>query len=157
MFWHVLAVALLVLLLRLGIPETSAWSAARAQRRAGDKTLASRNSAIRDLFKRPYVAPFLALLVYYALGFLVANTAGQFGFYMVVNYTGTTIAEASAIGLVTYPVLLASYAIFVRVVDGKNRFMYFTICSVLFVVGVAIPFIFGFTFLTLSSPAWRPE
>ncbi len=150
MFAHVGVVALVVLLLRLTIPESDSWSAAHDERRSGASTLRARRAGVRDVLReRTYLLPFLALLGFYALTNLAANTAGQYGTYVAVNVGGLSVQLWSVVNLIALPVgaLLALW--FARASDGRHRMAYFIIGAVAYTVDFAIPAVFGFSLITL--------
>ena len=72
---------------------------ARSGRR-GIHTERAEHVSIRDLLRTPYLIPFIALLVFYPLVNLAANTGGQFGTYLWVNTAGATVEFAARVGLV---------------------------------------------------------
>lgn len=148
LFAHVGVVAAIVLLARLSIPESSVWLAAREERAKGLHTVRASQAGVRALFAKPYRAPLIVLVVFYSLVNLAANTAGQFGTYMLVNYAGLDVSSASLFGLISMPVLMLSYFWFMRIADGPRRFRYFTIGAVLYVVSLLVPVIFGFSAMT---------
>src|SRR5699024_11520116 len=94
MFGHVGIVALSVLLFRLTIPESSIWADARQERESGAGTVRAQRVSIKDvLSQRIYLIPFIALLLFYTLTNIGANTNGQFGTYVAVNVVGISRSE----------------------------------------------------------------
>lgn len=151
-YGHVALAALVVLLLRLAIPESKPWKDARDERRAGAATMRAQTAAIRDLFtQRRYALPFVSLLAFYALTNLAANTKGQFAMYVAVNVVGISVQLNSLIGLCGYPFSLLLAAWFMRVVDGRLRIPFFAVGAVCFVAGFLIPAIFGFSLVTIIA------
>ncbi|RXZ70310.1 MFS transporter [Agromyces albus] len=148
LFGHIAVVALVVLIARLPIPESSIWLAARAERRAGVDTIRADRARVADLFRSPYLVPVLALAVFYSLVNLGFNTYGQFGTYLLVNVAGTDVSTASILGLVVIPVGFLGAIWFMRVVDKRYRFVYFRIGAVLTLAAMLVPAIFGFTTIT---------
>ncbi|MCC2591863.1 MFS transporter [Tessaracoccus sp. OS52] len=145
---HLVVISVLVLIARLWIPESDVWLRARAERASGAPTLRARNSTVRELLGSRYRAPFLALIVFYALVNLSANTAGQFGTYLLVNEAGTDVSTASSISLLIFPVSIAAMLVFLKVADSRRRFSFFTFGAVLYVASLLVPAIFGFTVTT---------
>lgn len=145
---HLAVVALLVLVARLSIPESEVWLRARADRAAGIHNVRAENAAVRQLFGSRYRAPFLALIVFYALVNLSANTAGQFGTYLLVNEAGTDVSTASSISLLIFPVSLIAMMFFLKVADSPRRFAFFTFGAVMYIGSLLVPAIFGFTVTT---------
>ncbi|MBF6440219.1 MFS transporter [Nocardia cyriacigeorgica] len=122
LYTHIAAVALIVLLLRLRVPESAQWVGRRfAAVDNGGVTM----SVLRDLFRPPYLAPFVALTLFYSMTNLAANTKGQFGTYMYVKVAGSTVQVASAIGLAMQAVSIGLALLFMRVVDGPHRMRWY--------------------------------
>ncbi|WP_458117251.1 MFS transporter [Arthrobacter sp. D2-10] len=149
-FGHVTVIALIVLLLRLTIPESSVWTTAREEKGAGAHTVRAERSGLKDVVsQRLYLVPFLALIAFYALTNLAANTTGQFGAYIAVNVVGLSVQLFSIIGLLSIPVGVLFSLWFMRIADTKYRMNYFLVGGVAFVVAYAIPAVFGFSLTTL--------
>lgn len=153
LFAHIGIVALLVLVGRLTIPESESWIAARAERRAGIPTVRADRARIGELFRGPYLVPFAALIVFYALTNLVANTSGQFGAYIVVTFGGATVGQAALAALPAVPVAVLGYLWFMRIADGPHRFRYFQIGAVLMVLAKLVVIVFGLNLVTYSVGA----
>lgn len=145
---HLGVVALLVLVGRFTIPESPVWLAAQEERRSGVRTVRADKGSVRDLFGPRYRAPFLALIIFYALVNLAANTAGQFSTYLLVNVAKVDVSAASSLGLIAIPIGLIGYLWFMRIADGTHRFVYFTVGAALYVVAQLVPAIFGYTATT---------
>jgi MFS transporter, SP family, inositol transporter len=149
-FGHVSVVALIVLLLRLTIPESSTWTIADQEKRAGAHTVRAERSGLKDVFsQRIYLVPFLALIAFYSLTNLAANTTGQFGAYIAVNVVGVSVQLFSIIGLLSIPVGVVFSLWFMRIADTKYRMHYVLIGGIAFVVAYGIPAVFGFSLTTL--------
>ncbi|WP_433675585.1 MFS transporter [Microbacterium gorillae] len=151
LFAHIGVVAALVLLGRLTIPESATWREARTATRAG-KASAER-ARVRDLLRPPFVVPFLALLAFYALTNLVANTSGQFGTYIVVTYGGATVGQAALIALPMVPVAVLGYLWFMKIADGPRRFLYFQVGAVLMIASKLLVVIAGLNLVTYAVSA----
>ncbi|MEU3653369.1 MFS transporter [Streptomyces sp. NPDC032161] len=149
MYGHIVVVALLLLLLRLGIPESPYWLKARDERRRGIATNRAERVHFAELFKTPYAKPFIALLVFYCLTNLAASTGGMFGTYIAVNVVGISVELNSRLGLLTFPLGLIGGALFMKLVGTRHRMTLFGIGAVLFVSAYAIPAVFGFSLTTL--------
>lgn len=116
-FGHIAVVSLLVLLARLTISESRIWRLARQEKVAGVRTIRAQRSQFRDLLRGPYLPPFAGLLIFYSLTNLAANTNGQFGPYVLVNFAGLSISEASGVLFISLPLVLAGllwYALIAR-------------------------------------------
>jgi len=151
LFGQVGIVAALVFLARLTIPESPFWLAARDERRRGVVTVRADRASVRDLLRKPYVGPFVALLIFYALTNVGANTGGQFGTYLAVNVAGIPVQLNSAIGLASFPIGLLAGLWFMRIVDGKRRMTYFVFGAVVLLLGYLTPAVLGFSLPTIIA------
>lgn len=148
MFAHVGVVALIVMVARFGIPESVEWTDARDIQKTSAS--AGRHIArLRDLLKKPYLVPFLALLVFYPLTNLAANTNGQFGAYMFVNVAGTSVTFFSTLSLGVTFLGIMFVLLFMRVVDGQHRIAWYRAGAVCGILGFTVPAVFGVTLPTL--------
>lgn len=143
LFLHVAAVATVVLLLRLRIPESARWLAARAERTRGVATVRADRASVRDLLRAPYAGPFVALVVFLSLTNLVANTSGQFATYLLVNYGGESVSTAALVGLPSLPVYVVGMLWFMRVADRPVRLRYFRVGALFFVAAPLVNALFG--------------
>jgi inositol transporter-like SP family MFS transporter len=143
MFCHVAVTAAAVMLARLTIPESEAWLTARASSVPG-----VRKGHVRELLGPAHRAPFLALITFYSLTNLSANTIGQFGSFLLVNVAGLDVRAASALALPFLPLGIVGTFWFMAIADGRRRFTYFTVGAVLMVLGNVIPAVFGLTVAT---------
>lgn len=153
LFGHIGVVALVVLLGRLTIPESTSWTAARNERRAGITTVRADRARFTDLLRRPYLSPFLALMAFYALTGLVANTSGQFGTYILVTYGGATVGQAALVALPMVPVAVLGYLWFMKIADGPRRFLYFQIGAALMIVSKLVVVFAGLNIVTYAVGA----
>ena len=120
-------VALIVLLARLPIPESRVWLVARAERAEGRRTVRAERSQLMALLDKPYLKPFVALTVFYALVNVPANTGGQFTTWINVNIIGMSVSFSSMIGLVMMPLGFIWGAWFMKIVDTRWRMTFFNI------------------------------
>ena len=148
MFGQIGVAALITMVLRIGIPESDKWKTARAERLAGINTIQAKRASILDLFRAPFLKPFVALLIFYPATNLVANTNGQFGTYLWVNVIGQGVAFASRINLISLFISFIWAYWFMRISDTPRRFKYFQIGAVAIVLMCLVPAVFGFTILT---------
>lgn len=150
MFGSVGFIALVVLIFRLTIPESDKWTGARDERRSGASTLRAQRGGIKDILtQRIYLIPFLALLVFYTLTNLAANTGGQFGTYVAVNVVKISVQLNSVIGLIALPLGLLLALVFTRIADGKLRMPFYIAGGILYIISYAAPLVLGFSFGTL--------
>lgn len=148
LFAHIAIVAALLLVGRATIPESESWIASRRERRDGITTVRADRSSLRSLLRSPYLVPLVGLTVFYALTNIAANTSGQFGTYMLVNYGGVDVSTASLVGLVLLPVGIGGFIWFMRIADKPSRFTYFTIGAVAFVLSPTVLAVFGISLPT---------
>jgi inositol transporter-like SP family MFS transporter len=86
MFAHLLAVAVIVLVLRWTLRESAEWAAARQAADADHERI--HFSRIGQLFRPPVVFAVVATGLYYATWNLGASTLGSFGTYLWTTLTG---------------------------------------------------------------------
>lgn len=149
MFGQVGVYALITLVLRIGIPESEKWKTAHAQHLSGANTFEASKASLKDLLKPPFLKPFIALLLFYPLTNLVANTGGQFGTYLWVNVVGKSVPFASKINTLSLPIGVICAFWFMRISDTPKRFTYFQVGAIAILLMCLIPAIFGFSTLTL--------
>jgi inositol transporter-like SP family MFS transporter len=149
LFAQIGVVAIAVLLCRLAIPESPFWKQAHVERTEGIRTIRADKAGVRDLLKAPYAVPFLALLVFYALTNVGANTGGQFGTYLAVNVAHIPVQLNSLIGLLSFPLGILFGVWFMKIVDGRSRMVYFVIGAVALLLGYVTPAAFGFNVVTI--------
>lgn len=150
LFGHVGVVALIVLLLRLTIPESETWTAANAERAGGGRTVRSQRAGLKDILgNRIYLVPFLALLGFYTFTNLAANTTGQFGTYINVNLAGLDVQTSSMIGLVGIPLGILFALWFMRVSDTRRRMPYYLAGVIAFIAAQLVYVVFGFSIVTI--------
>lgn len=149
LYGHLLLVAVIVLILRLGIRESAEWAAAKQAKGEGDEAI--RFSALPQLFTPPLLSTVLALGLYYALWNLAANTFGQFGAFIFVNVVHASLQLQSLLGLALFPVGIGLALFFMRIVDKPSRKVWFTIGTICYVAAFATPALFGITLPTLIT------
>jgi MFS transporter, SP family, inositol transporter len=143
MYGQVGLFALITMILRMGIPESGKWKSARAERLAGEDTIQAKRALLRDLLKTPYIVPFIALLLFYSLTNLGANTFSQFFTYLWVNVIGKSVRFASIVTFINLSLgILWSYC-FMRIADTPRRFTYFQIGAVALLMMFLLPAVFG--------------
>ncbi len=144
LYGQVGVIALITLLLRLPLPETQSWLQARAERAAGIETVRAERSSLSTLLQTPYLKPFVALIVFYALVNVPANTGGQFTTWINVNIIGMDVAFSSRIGLLLMPLGFIWGVWFMRIVDTPRRLPYFYLGAICYVGAYFIYIIAGF-------------
>ena len=161
MYGHLAVLAVVVIVLRLRLPESRRWSAAREASRAGAATSTTADpaadsidlGALKDLMRGPYLAPMVAVAIFYALVNIGANTGGQFTTYMYVNLAGSTVQVASTISFVTVGIAFGSTYMLMRIVDGPRRMRWFAAMAVGSTSAYVVPGIFGVQVWTLVTMA----
>ncbi|WP_420180884.1 MFS transporter [Paenarthrobacter sp. TA1.8] len=148
LFFHIAIVAVLVLIGRLTIPESSTWLIARDERRRGIKTIRADRASVKDLLRGSYRTPFLTLLGFYALTNLAANTGGQFGSYLLVNAGGVDLQTATLIGLPFIPLGIVGALWFMKIADSSKRFTYFKVGAICWVASQLVYVVFGISLTT---------
>ncbi|WP_105566755.1 MFS transporter [Microbacterium halophytorum] len=148
LFLHIAGVAILVLIGRLTVPESSTWLAARDERRHGVMTVRADRTSVLDLLRGSYRAPFLGLLGFYSLTNMVANTGGQFGSYILVNAGGVDLQTATLIGLPFIPLGIVAALWFMKIADSPKRFTYFTVGAFSWVAAQLVYVFFGISLVT---------
>jgi inositol transporter-like SP family MFS transporter len=149
LYGHVGVVALILLLLRIALPESPVWLKAREERRQGIQTVRADRVRVGDLLKGDYAKPFIALLVFYTLTNAGANTNGQFSTYIAVNVAGIPVATYSQLSLAVFPIGLLAGIWFMKIVDTPRRMTYFAVGAVGMLLSYLIPAIIGFTMATM--------
>ncbi len=144
-------VAIVTLALRWSIPESQSWLAARRERSAGVKTVRADRARLGLLLRAPYAKPFLALILFYALTNLGANTGGQFTTFLWVNVIGTSVSFSSTINLVMFPIGLVCGFWFMRIADTPARWTYFLVGAGCMVVQYLLPAVLGFSMWTMLA------
>jgi inositol transporter-like SP family MFS transporter len=154
MWGHILLVALLVLVLRATLPESSEWIDANARR--GQPSAAGgtvEEGGLRQLFGTHYLKPLVALGLFYGIFNLAANTGGQFGTLLYTELARTTVSTAAVVNTVQLVVSIACAILFLRVVDLPSRMGWFLVGGVIAIAAQAIPVLFGVKLGTLA--AWQ--
>lgn len=138
-------VGVVVLLLRLTIPESPTWLAARDERRAGVQTVRAQRGHLRDFGRQPYRRPFVTLLVYYTLTSIAISVAGSFGTFVAVNVAHIPVNEYQTWTLLAMPAAVLGAIWFMAVADTRWRMPYFVGGAIAVVGANLVPVIFGFT------------
>lgn len=138
-------VGLVVLALRLTIPESADWLAARNERRTGVQTVRAERGRIRDFGRPQYRRPFVTLLVYYTLASIAISVAGSFGTFVAVNVAGIPVNEYQTWTLLAMPAAILGAVWFMAVADTRFRMSYYVAGAIAVVVANLVPVVFGFT------------
>jgi MFS transporter, SP family, inositol transporter len=151
LYAHVAVVAVVVLLLRLRVPESSKWVASREE--FSGREPQRKAPRLRELAAGAHLLPLLGLITFYALVNVVANTKGQFGTFLYVNVAGSTVAVASTISVITQCLGVVLALLFMKVVDGRHRLRWYLFGAACYIVAMAIVVLFGVTVWSLATSA----
>ncbi|KQT98326.1 MFS transporter [Sanguibacter sp. Leaf3] len=163
LYVHLTVVAIVTMVLRARLPESHLWAAAHQ----GDPALAPAATGggpgqaapgdsvdlgtLKQLLRGPFLAPMLAVALFYALVNIGANTGGQFNTYMYVNLAGSTVQLASTVSFITFGIAFGATYLLMRIVDGSNRMRWFTVMAVFYTAGYLVPAILGVHLWTLVT------
>lgn len=163
LYVHLTVVAIVTMVLRARLPESHLWAAAHQ----GDPALAPAATGggpgqaapgdsvdlgtLKQLLRGPFLAPLLAVALFYALVNIGANTGGQFNTYMYVNLAGSTVQLASTVSFITFGIAFGATYLLMRIVDGSNRMRWFTVMAVFYTAGYLVPAILGVHLWTLVT------
>ncbi|WP_218938070.1 MFS transporter [Actinomyces culturomici] len=148
LFAHVGVIAAIVLVGRLTIPESTVWLEAAARRRAGIVEEAPK-AKVADLLKAPYLAPFLALLSFYTLANLGANTTGSFNTFIATTIAGATVEEFNRWALIALLAALLPGLLFMKYVDTPKRMPFYVVGAILATSSYALVGLVGVTLMTM--------
>lgn len=149
LYAHLLLVAVVVLALRLSLPESREWAAAQRAKATGDDEI--RFSDIPQLFAPPLLFTILALGLYSGAWDLTGNTFSQFGAFIWVNLAGGTVQSQALVGLGLLPIGIGGALLFMRIVDQPSRPHWFAIGTSCHVVAFALPAVAGASIPTLIA------
>lgn len=148
MYGALAVVGIIVLALRMTIPESEIWLKAREDRLAG-RTTAQAQGGIGELFKnKKYAVPFIALIIFYIGTNVPANTLGQFSTWVAMNVIDLEVWVSSLICMLVYPVRAVLDIVFMKYVDTDKRMPLFYFGAILYLAGFLMFPIFGFSLVT---------
>lgn len=148
MYGALAVVGIIVLALRMTIPESEIWLKAREDRLAG-RTTAQAQGGIGELFKnKKYAVPFVALIIFYIGTNVPANTLGQFSTWVAMNVIDLEVWVSSLICMLVYPVRAVLDIVFMKYVDTDKRMPLFYFGAILYLAGFLMFPIFGFSLTT---------
>ncbi|WP_108718385.1 MFS transporter [Miniimonas sp. S16] len=152
LYAHLVVVAIVTLVLRARIPESAQWAAAHhgevVADASGDKVDVG---TLKQLLRGPFLAPMIAVSLFYALVNVGANTGGQFSTFMYVNIAGSTVRFASTVSFITFLIAFAATYLLMRIVDGRNRMRWFAVMAVIYTLGYVLPAVLGAQVWTLVT------
>ena len=147
MFGQLAAVSLIVLILRQTIPESPVWIKTNELRKQGVVTKAD-TGKIGDLFKAPYLVPFVALAIFYIGTNVPANSLGQFSTWIGNNVVALPVSTVSFIGMIVYPIRAILDFVFMHFVDTPKRMPLFYMGAALYLAGFLMFPLFGASTVT---------
>jgi inositol transporter-like SP family MFS transporter len=151
LFAELLVTTVIVLLLRLTIPESAEWAEART--RAVERPKASNETFnhLGQIFRRPVVFTVVATGLFYTAWNVGASIQGKYGGYMWTKLAGGDIETFSRYSLLALPLTFAASLLFMRLVDTKWRRISIIIGSVLILAGWLPLALFGATQASLLA------
>ena len=147
MFGQLAAVSLIVLILRQTIPESPVWLEQNTLRKQGIVKKED-TGKLGDLFKTPYLVPFVALVIFYIGTNIPANNLGQFSTWIGNNVVELPISTVSLIGMIVYPIRAILDFVFMHFVDTPKRMPLFYMGAALYLAGFLMFPIFGASTIT---------
>lgn len=154
LYGHLLLVALIVLVLRAGLPESREWTRARLETSGASRLEAAAEQvdlgSLRQLVRSRYAVPLIATGLFYALANVAANTNGQFSTYLYTSVAGASVSTASAFGLLGFACSFVGMLVTMRVVDTRWRMPVFTAASAVSLAAFIIPAMLGVSTWTLA-------
>ena len=147
MFGQLAAVSAIVLILRQTIPESPVWLKQNELRKQGIVKKED-TGKLGDLFKQPYVVPFIALVIFYIGTNVPANSLGQFSTWIGSNVVELPISVVSTIGMIVYPIRAILDFVFMHFVDTPKRMPLFYMGAILYLAGFLMFPIFGASTIT---------
>ncbi len=141
-------VGIVVLILRMTIPESEIWLKSREDRLAG-RVQEEKTGGVAELFKnREYAVPFIALIIFYIGTNVPANTLGQFSTWVSMNVIHMEVWVSSLICMLVYPARAVLDIVFMKFVDTEKRMPLFYMGAALYLAGFLMFPVFGFSTVT---------
>ena len=136
LFAELLVTTVIVLLLRLTIPESAEWTEARNRAAQAPKVTSNETfNHLGQIFRRPVVFTVVATGLFYTAWNVGASIQGKYGGYMWTKLAGGDIETFSRFSLLALPVTFAGSLLFMRLVDTKWRRVSIIVGSVLILLG----------------------
>jgi MFS transporter, SP family, inositol transporter len=141
---HIGVVSLVIFICRFTIPESQVWKVAKLVDKSSPIT--KNQGSVGNLFSKPLVKPFIALIAFYGLSNAAYNVIGQYSTYILVNVGNVDVSTASSAILFTLPIGLVAPFIFMKTVRGKRRNLYYLLGLIAVFIGFILPVIQGITY-----------
>ncbi|MFU8946505.1 MFS transporter [Mycetocola zhadangensis] len=150
LYGQLLLVALVVLVLRSRMKESTEWTIAHTASLEVVESERVDLGSLRRLLSPPLLSALVATALFYAIWNIGANTMGQFSTYLYVNVAGSDVPTASMFGLLALPIGIGAGLAFMRIVDRPSRLIWFTVGFIASSAAFAIPLVFGVSVPTLA-------
>ena len=171
MFLHLVILAVLTMIVRAGMPESHRWTALHTAAPGSARTAGADGAAgaagadggadeatdsvdlgtLKKLLTGPFLAPTLAVALFYALVNVGANTGGQFSAFMYTEIAGSTVRVSSAVSLITFGISFGATFLLMKIVDGPHRMRWFAAMAVIHVAAYVMPALLGVEVWTLVA------
>lgn len=151
MWAHLFIVTVAVLVLRSTMPESKEWAAAKVRAEEGqlNDVEGHRLDAGREIFRRPFILPLIALGLFYGVVNLSANTGGQFATLLYTDLAGVSVGTAGMLGLGVLAISFLSALAFMRIIERPDRMAFFLAGGIIYITAQALPLVFGVSTVTL--------
>ena len=149
MYAVLLVVAVLLLVLRRGLPESTAWQKAHEAASVDASRTTAETSGLFRLLGSRYVVPLLAVGLFFGIFNIGANTSGQFTTFLYVNVAGSSVQLSSAISFASNLFGVLVLWVVMRIVDTRWRMVGFLVGSICGIVAFLLPAVFGVSVPTL--------
>jgi len=143
LYLHLLVVAIVVLILRFGVPESDEWLNERKLRRSSAASGRPRFTWT-EVLKPPYLFALLGVSLFYGFVNVAANTFGEFSTYIYTTVAGLTVSQASTAGFIAIAIAVITSLLFMRVADMRSkRYFWFTFGGIIKILGFIVPIALG--------------
>lgn len=149
MYGVLLVVAVLLLVLRRGLPESTAWQKTHEAASVDASRTTTETSGLLRLLGSRYVVPLLAVGLFFGIFNIGANTSGQFTTFLYVNVAGSSVQLSSAISFASNLFGVLVLWVVMRIVDTRWRMVGFLVGSICGIVAFLLPAVFGVSVPTL--------
>ncbi|WP_315070658.1 MFS transporter [uncultured Microbacterium sp.] len=146
-----LVVAIIVLALRLTIPESTQWAAAKAEQTGGIRTVRAETTRFRDLLTAPLRRPFFVLLFSFTMISIPILIVSSYSAYIAMNLAGVDVAQFSVFILALFPVAAITQLVFMRLVDSRLRLPLYLAGGIMYAAAYLVPVVFGFSITSIVA------
>lgn len=145
MYAHLLGVAVIVVILRWRLPESTLWKEKTEAVSAG----AIDKASLKVLLGPTYIWALIGISMFYGIQNIAANSNGQFAVYLFTEVGGASVSMASGLNLVAVLIGLLGTFVVLRFADTSWRMPLFFIGTVLACVAWALPGVLGVSAATV--------